>query len=801
MNERLHSNLSPDFEEALLDFYARPDPRPAFLSQLEQLLRQRHSSLLEKEVAHPKVSRGVWVSFKQYLNGRLWRLAVVALVLALSASLLAIGPGRVLAQVQRLLGYLPGIGFVDLGRARVLPAPIQVQQGKVTLQVDEVLASPDKTLVVFSTQGINPGDLPWPNPAIGGDFTAFLRLPDGSRLEARSWQIELAAGRVEFPPIPASVDQLSLEIPRLPLVPEGAAPENWLVGLVLIPANGKPPQDFFPVPYTPSNPAVTAQGVTLEVLQIAQGAEETSVLARLDWVDPTWEHVSWSQARLSDDLGHVYWEIPGASNAGVAVISVPEAPSAPTPPAFSDEATFRLAALSLAARRATFSIPEISYDIPAQGGFTFDPGPDPQPGQIWKLDEQFVVSGLPLHLVGARLVENPSPRPERGESRYSLEFTIEDGQPEGRRLYSVFWKIDPSIFKGYGGGGGDTGRFTLSLYSDEIVRRPFQVQAQGISVTRVGPWEVSWDLPGGPLGESAVRRPQLANPAAMQHGVTLNVDEVFESDRITAVRLSASQLPPGVQLLGVYGYSTPARNNRPTLQDQWGQPLSYPQSVTWTPDGKPGYDPLMLAFAPAPLLAQKLTLSLPGVELLYPGQASFSVDIPSDLIFQPEQYTVTVIGGGGPERQEAATRQVSRHWPVDIQVEIAGYSLQFTEAWVEREEGQAEPYRLVLRGQPLVSRQGEQTLSALRFSSVIRPDGKVDQVDYSYSNYGRLGLPYGGVGQESENSSKPAAGLMLDGTSGDGFSLLPGRYLVELNGVTTWLPGPWTWSWSTVDGR
>jgi hypothetical protein len=800
MNERFDLEISQDFKDALLGFYARPDPSPTFQAQLEGRLRLRYVSLREKKAAHLKVNGDGWASFKHYLYGRLWRLAVFALILALSAILLAIGPGRVLAQVQRMLGYLPGVGFVDLERARVLPAPVQVQQGKVTLQVDEVLATPDKTLVVFSTQGIGAGDLPWPNPAIGGDFAASLRLPDGSRLEARSWQLELAAGKVEFPPIPASVDRISLEIPRLPLVPEGAAPENWQVELTLVPAKGLPPKGLFPAPYSPTAAAVTAKGVSLEALQVAQGPEETGVLARLIWQDPAWQRVSWNQATLSDDLGHIYWNMPGASNAGVAVLSAPKGIPAPTRPAFSDEQTLHLAPLSLAARRATFSIPEVSYEVPVQGSFAFDPGPDPKPGQTWSLDERLEAVGASLHLVGARLTENPAPNHERGETRYSLEFVFQVSQPAGRQLNSMSWTASASGFTGQGGSSNGRDRFILSLNSDEIVHKPFRVNAESAFITLPGPWEVSWNLPGAPLGGSSVRRAQPSNPVTASHGVSLRLDDILQSDRITVIHLSVAQLPAGAQLLGFYPYNSSSANNRPFLQDQWGQALGNASSITWSPDGKPGSDPLQLIFAPAPALTQRLALTVPGVELLYPGQASFTFDVPPDLVFQPEQYAVTVIGGGGPERQETLTRMASRHWSVDIPIEIAGYSLHFSEAWVEVNEGSEAPYVLNLRGDPLDYRQGEQTLSTLRFSSVSRPDGTTDRVDYSTSLSGQLSLPSGGIGPESESSSRWIAGLALDVSAGNSFSLLPGRYTVELNGVTTWLAGPWRWSWSTVDG-
>jgi hypothetical protein len=737
----------------------------------------------------------MWAWFSGLFTRPRWQTAIVVFVAAAVIALFAVGPQRVLAEVQRLLRYMPGIGFVDLEQARVLPLPVEARQGSVVLRVDQVLAEADKTSLSFSTEGLTAKDLPWPNPAIDHpDFSATLRLPDGARLAATTWQLNLAAGKVEFPALPKEVDQVILEMPRLPLVPAGAAPENWQVDLHLTSASGRPLGDLFPSPYSPANASVTRDGITLEVLQVAQGPQETGLLARLSWQDPSWEHFSWSQATLSDDLGHIYWDTPGSSNAGIAIIAEPEgAAPTPTPPAHSDEHTFRLAPLSLAARRLSLALPEVSFDIPAQGSFRFDPGSDPRPGQTWKLDQSLEVAGATLHLTGARLVENPAPNPERGETPYSLEFIFEVSQPEDRQVVSIAWTADLPNFSGSGGSSNGKDRLRLTLNSNEIVRKPFTVRAERASISLPGPWEVSWDIPSSSQSGSAVRRPQVASPDQTRNGVSLHIQDILESDRVTTVRLSAAQLPAGAQLLGFHNYSSATNEHYPSLQDQWGQVIGRPQSVTWSPDGKPGNDPLQLTFAPAPALTQRLNLSVPGVELLIPGQAGFAIDVPQGLVFGPEEYTVTVAGGGGPERQETRTRLASRHWSVDIPVEIAGYALHFTEAWIEVNDYSDGAYVLNLRGQPVVYKQGGQALVMLRFASVARPDGQIERVSYSSDLFS---LPQGGVGPESPGSSQLAAGLTLDVSTRDGFSVLPGRYQVELNGVTVWVPGPWEWSWA-----
>jgi len=60
--------------------------------------------------------------------------------------LAAVGPQRVWAEVQRLLGYVPGIDFVDLKETQVLTTAVEVTRDGVTLRVGQMLAQPGRRL-------------------------------------------------------------------------------------------------------------------------------------------------------------------------------------------------------------------------------------------------------------------------------------------------------------------------------------------------------------------------------------------------------------------------------------------------------------------------------------------------------------------------------------------------------------------------------------------------------------------------------------------------------------------------------
>ena len=112
-----------------------PEPSEAFTSQLERQLLQR-AGQLQQPVSRPR-SRMIFPLFK-------WATAALAVIILV---VLAVGPQNALAAVQKLIGYIPGVGFVENSQQplRVLAEPLQVKREGVTLTVEKVLASGEST--------------------------------------------------------------------------------------------------------------------------------------------------------------------------------------------------------------------------------------------------------------------------------------------------------------------------------------------------------------------------------------------------------------------------------------------------------------------------------------------------------------------------------------------------------------------------------------------------------------------------------------------------------------------------------
>jgi hypothetical protein len=822
MDEPILSEFSKGFAEALLAFCEAPAPAPAFVSELERQLLERQA-VLHQPAQDGRSVRRVWGQFSASLARRRWQYAVVLLFAALAIALFAIGPQHVLAQMQRWLGYVPGIGFVNLAETRALTSPVEVTRDGVTLRVEQVIAGPQRTEVVISSPGLSEKDLPWPNAAVETpDFSAFLLLPkeglpDGIRMEARRWELNVGYGRLEFPALPAGVYQVTLIVPRLPLVPPGALLENWEIPLTLRPLSGEPNPALFPQPYSPPDASDSHYGISLQVLDIAQMATETALRYQVAWANPDWElRFGLGSARmpeLRDNLGHIYWESPGSHGSSVAVVAVPASPASqatPTPSVPMKTGTLVFPALSLSASQATLWVDALEFHVPAEGSFNLDLGEDPRIGDFWPLDVRLEVAGFPVHLSAARLREETVEMGGgRSEKRAFLEFDLDPLEEQNGLSLASFDLANPNLGV-YGQGmrpisnGVEQYMGRLEFPTGQVPAGKIELQVTGAGLLVRGPWEATWTIPG--RDPASLIQPVRLYPAAEEQPAAKIqpgemrplVAEAFLSDRLTALKLDAIGLPPGASFVQVLAHDptdfAPQRGKVELyLEDNWGRRYEPGGNTAFIrPDGEnAGYDPRWRFFPPLEPLAQSLSLHVPGMEVFEPGAASFDVAVPQEVSFKPHETTVTVIGGGGPERQVTETRWLSDPWPVDIPLDIAGYRLHFTQAQLERDQRSDAPYRLLLTGEPPAGGQGGAHLIGLRFAQVKQPDGETVQIDQALQNSGMISLPYGGVGPQEPGSRQLQAGIALDVTAADQADLLDGRYRVTLSGVTVWVPGPW----------
>jgi hypothetical protein len=793
------SQVERELAERLAALATEVTPREAFAERLEAELLGRW----EQRVAAPQ-RRKAGREPVRFLSQHRWAAAAAALLVAATVALSILGPQRAWADLLHLLGYVPGVGFVDLEGTRVLAAPVEVTREGVTLRVKQVLAGPDDTKIVIRSEGLPPEDQLWPGGARQeGDLEPLLRLPDGGALSAGTWTLRLGGGTLEFPSLPDGVYRVTLELSRLPLVPAGAAPENWQVSLELYPATGELVAELFPEPYAPSGAEDTHQGITLRVLEVAHSPEETVLGLQVQWTDPDWRFSGIGDNRmpeLRDDLGHVYHHAVASSSGSSVTTNVIRVPDpqqttprpAPELPTF--ERTQAFAPVSASAGQLTLWVDGVGFHVPVEDSFVVDLGDDPHVGDRWALDIDLTVAGFPVHISGARLIQEERERNGESTHRTLLEFVV-DPVPDrnGRTLHGIGLAGDERWFDGTTGSYQPQSRAMgagLRLRDDVAVPDgPIALQVDGADVAFHGPWLLTWSIPGAGEAKEARAVPAALRPedAAQTHsGVTLSVDEVVRTDRLTAVQIEGETSLPGASLgwddpmWGAPDLTLPwdpaARDATGGwsevryLYDAQGRHYGRTRGTTWQAPEEDVREPASSGVASETLFLEALqpfsrraTLHVPAVAVTLPGAAAFEVDVPAGRVMHPDVET--------PE-------QVSEPWAVDVPLEIGMYRLRLVEAQLREISGQT---RLVLTADPVEGRRGNQWLAGFGLASVTGPGGEAIDLKDAYAT----------AGPEGQAGGAYRVWVSLDVTDPATGTLQPGRYRVALDGVLVAVVGPW----------
>ena len=206
------------------------------------------------------------------------------------------------------------------------------------------------------------------------------------------------------------MDRLTLVIPPDAGVKNGIP---WELPLSLQPAAQSMAGVTWPAAYRPKDERASVNGVTMEVLAVVQTSQVTASQVKftgenIGAFNPAPQAPS---GQLFDNLGHAYQSSSDPSYENMNFLGVKPTVVTPFGPrisgATSTVAAFNFAPLSPAASQAPFSFDQMSVDVPADASFVFDPGPNPQVGQAWDLDETLTVDGARLHFNRARLSTTP----------------------------------------------------------------------------------------------------------------------------------------------------------------------------------------------------------------------------------------------------------------------------------------------------------------------------------------------------------------------------------------------------------
>ncbi len=537
------------------------------------------------------------------------RLLIVALFVLMAVAVTLVSFPGVVTAMQRLFGYIPGVGIVEENAPiRVLAAPVTITREGISVTVTSATLTGDQTHIEYRIFGVPRSAYP-DNEAITGCLEReALVLPDGTRLTPLQ----------NFPPIPTGVNQATLVIPCIFNTLPGKAPDNWQIPLSFVPA----PPDLTVMPVIELSPSPQAQPSATPAAAIAESANSTAQ-ATLTSAPPVDSSITVDKVIETAD-GYILigkfsppvkpgdWiqqtgmmQILDASGKKVPYTQPNDiSPSINVDPSvaqFGWVMQFRAAGLTYP---LTITLPGTMItqaDPNATAEFTFDAGSDPQPGQEWTPDQEIQLAGHMLKLARIDV-----------DSRNGYGFMFESDA----KVSAVSLQIEgyQAVGGGGGGGGGGSGAEAKSSFNVSVAYRDLPKGKLKVILSKLTvlgdalTWQGQWS-PANP------RTDWPAAPTA-QPGMCLSIDQINQ------LQPAPAELTHGAALF-YEQLSKPGDTN-----EKWGVVL-YPL------DGTSGQGQVV---APD---ASWGTLSLDGSKAAYPAQDGIHV---VDLATQAE--TVLAATGG-----------------------------------------------------------------------------------------------------------------------------------------------------------
>lgn len=398
--------------------------------------------------------------------------------------------------IGRLTGFIPGIGFVETSALRVLAEPVSVTREGITLTVEQVVLSADKTVLLYRVEGI-PADA-YASEGEGGEPNSVsssivvqegtpgveyssnvstqcfaderLILPDGAIVRMRGggmygWLTGFES-RYEYASLPVTVNQAVFIVSCIDGTALGRLPENWEIPLRFVPA--PPDMTIFPVL------DVTATGESQRALTIEKVIETDDgyilmgkfrLIGYPSNVDPNGVQTNW--VKFTDREGRIVDAFPFADG----VQSEIKLPGEFT---WSYKIQEKQPAWPL-----TITMDAVYANLlDTTAEFEFDTGNNPLVGQTWTLDPDVEIAGYEIREVSIK----------RTESGYEFQFKVE---PEILLFMPEIKGFPPSR-----GSGGNDGFGAGRIYYQLEYRNPpsgkLTVRLSDVSVVVHGPWQVKW---------------------------------------------------------------------------------------------------------------------------------------------------------------------------------------------------------------------------------------------------------------------------------------------------------------------
>lgn len=481
----MNEHPSPEFEKELRETLRAPNANPAFVHDLRATLLER-ATMKQQPRTFSRLA---------------WGLALAILLIGL-----LIASPRVVEALKRILGYVPGIGYVEKGDAlRMLSAPVTLEKNGLKLTIEKGAADPQRTTLLGHLEGYTSfryGDH-------SCDVSARLVLPDGNPLPLVQSETTMEGSkgsptgdyyvRYTFESMPEGQMEAMLEIPclmqdadfpdwNLPLQFQ-VADEEQVMPVIELPTTAL--EDVPPLTQPVTAPASAADD-TLEGFSMVFESESPLpdgyiLSGSYQWTDPRFDAFS---------VQTIVSEIADAS--GGSVSFEPVDPLTTMDPALKKlPFAYQIHGKDYA-WPLMFTVNSVTVQLPDAVTFQFDAGPNPQVGQKWDVNIDVPVAEHVIHVQTIELTEGRTP------TQLGFTFTMtSDPGALGASIDDANPVFTGNGGGGGGGGGGDSGDasaggpfnygWALDGYSPAGVKT-FTVH--NIAVMFHGTWQATWQPSG-----------------------------------------------------------------------------------------------------------------------------------------------------------------------------------------------------------------------------------------------------------------------------------------------------------------
>ena len=483
---------TPEFEDRVRQSFAVPEIRSEFVEQMYGEIMRQAEAKTKKRHYYLFGLRPAW-------------LILLIVLFAMIVSTLIIGPQRVYASFMKLLGYIPGVGVVDTSAPiRVLAEPVSVTRDGVTVTVTSATLTREKTQIVYRIFGVPSSAYPDREDVMGCVKREYLRLKDGTQLAQINYGYE---------PIPANVNEAVFVIPCIANTLPGKIPENWELPLRFNPA--PPDMTVMPVIELSPSPKVNlTPGVPMDstseapvdssvtVNKVVETSDGYILIGQFQPHSKSGESFQQTGAlKIQDANGmNVSYALPLDLNEEINQ-------GAAGMPGVGWAAQFKAAGLVYPLTISFSGVKLIPANPDASVEFNFDAGPNPQPGQVWNLNQNIQLAGRTLVLVSIT-----------ADSRegYSFKFKVPSDVYSARVQIAGF---APNGGGGGGGGGLTNGEFHTSLSFPSLPTGMLTVTVSDlVLIGNAITWQGQWS-PQNP-------RTDLPTELISQSGLCLTADSL-----------------------------------------------------------------------------------------------------------------------------------------------------------------------------------------------------------------------------------------------------------------------------------